>query len=237
MSNSAERGSGAVSALKALEGTKLYDLIAGAPLIAWFACCAARQFSLLLEEMAQTDSVTVDALSVMRLVSRLTSLIFVAVLVVLLAFRHIPQGKIHGFYPRVAALAGTYLGVGIVLLPLQELWVPLYPISTALVLGGTLFALYTVLALGRSLSMLPEARVLVTEGPYAVIRHPLYLGEAIALTGLTLQHLSPWAVAILALQCAFQLERMKSEERVLSGTFPKYRDYMARTARLVPKVY
>jgi protein-S-isoprenylcysteine O-methyltransferase Ste14 len=53
----------------------------------------------------------------------------------------------------------------------------------------------------------------------------------------TLQYLSPWALMVLALQFIFQLERMKNEERVLSRVFPQYRDYAARTARLLPGLY
>jgi protein-S-isoprenylcysteine O-methyltransferase Ste14 len=45
------------------------------------------------------------------------------------------------------------------------------------------------------------------------------------------------ALLLLALVCAFQLQRMKYEERVLFQVFPKYGDYMARTARLMPGVY
>ena len=54
---------------------------------------------------------------------------------------------------------------------------------------------------------------------------------------MTLQYLSPWAPALLALQCIFQLERMKNEDLVLSRAFPDYRDYAARTARLLPGLY
>jgi protein-S-isoprenylcysteine O-methyltransferase Ste14 len=119
----------------------------------------------------------------------------------------------------------------------RELSVPLNVASTLLILCGVVFALYAVLWLGRSFSVMPEARRLVTNGPYSVIRHPLYLGEAVALAGVTLQFLSPWALALLALQCIFQLERMKNEELVLSRAFPDYQDYAARTARLLPGLY
>jgi protein-S-isoprenylcysteine O-methyltransferase Ste14 len=156
---------------------------------------------------------------------------------VLLTLRHTPRATVSGLVPRFAAIAGTYLSFGIVLLPPAELTAPLYLAATFLILGGTLFALYSALRLGRSLSMLPEARRLVTRGPYAVIRHPLYLGEAIALIGLTLQFLSPWALVILGLQCACQVVRMASEEQVLSSIFPEYRSYMTRTARLLPHIY
>ncbi len=84
---------------------------------------------------------------------------------------------------------------------------------------------------------MPEARRLVTNGPYSVIRHPVYLGEAAALAGVTSQYLSPWALFLLALQFVFQLERMKNKERVPPCAFPEYRDYAARTARLLPGLY
>jgi protein-S-isoprenylcysteine O-methyltransferase Ste14 len=49
--------------------------------------------------------------------------------------------------------------------------------------------------------------------------------------------MSAWALLLLGLISAFQLQRMKYEELVLFQSFPEYGDYMARTARLVPGVY
>ena len=158
-------------------------------------------------------------------------------LIALLALRHTPRARKSGLVPRIAAIAGTYLSVGIVQLPPAELSAPLYLIATLLILSGTAFALYSALNSVARSSMLPEARQLVTRGPYALIRHPLYLGEAIALVGLTLQFMSPWALMIFGLQCACQVGRMTSEERVLSSVFPEYRNYMAHTARLLPHIY
>lgn len=78
---------------------------------------------------------------------------------------------------------------------------------------------------------------MVTSGPYAFVRHPLYLGEFVVLFGIALQQLMPWALLLLGVQCMFQFERMKNEERVLARAFPNYEDYIARTARLLPGVY
>jgi protein-S-isoprenylcysteine O-methyltransferase Ste14 len=223
--------------LKALRWTKVYDLLAAAPLIVWYGVCVAVRLPELARQVMTTDWGAADVTAITSLTAKFSSLIFITVLIVLLALRHTPRARTSGLVPRIAAVAGTYLSVGIVLLPPAELSVPIYLTATFLILGGSVFALYSALKLGRSLSMLPEARQLVTRGPYALIRHPLYLGEAIALVGLTLQFISPWALMIFSLQCACQVVRMTSEERVLSSVFPEYRNYMAHTARLLPHIY
>ncbi len=223
--------------LEALRGTKVYDLFTAVPLIVWYGVCAATRFPELVRQVMTTDWAAADVAAISSFTSKLASLIFITVLIVLLAVRHTPCARISGLVPRIAAIGGTYLGVGIVVLPPVKLSALVYLIATLLILSGTVFALYSALKLGRSLSMLPEARQLVTRGPYALIRHPLYLGEGIALVGLTLQFMSPWALIVFGLQCACQVIRMTSEERVLSSVFPEYRNYMAHTARLLPQIY
>jgi protein-S-isoprenylcysteine O-methyltransferase Ste14 len=229
--------------LKALRRTKLYDLFAASPLIAWYGFCAAHMLPSLAQQVAlvklfvQTDPSVLPATLVFSTVSQINTLAFLLVLVVMFTVRRIPQRAASGFYPRFAAVAGTFMSVGFLLLPRQELSYALYVASLLLVIAGTAFAICAVLVLGRSISILPEARRLVTSGPYALVRHPLYLGEIVALAGVALPYMSAWALLLLGLVCAFQLQRMKYEELVLSQSFPEYGDYMARTARLVPGVY
>ena len=87
------------------------------------------------------------------------------------------------------------------------------------------------------MSIMPEARQLVTRWPYSVIRHPLYLGEMAATAGVAMQYLMPWALVVFAVNCFFQFERMKNEERILMEIFPEYKEHMRRTARLLPGLY
>jgi protein-S-isoprenylcysteine O-methyltransferase Ste14 len=229
--------------LKALRRTKLYDLFAAAPLIAWYLFCAAHMLPSLADQVAlvklfvRTDSSVLPATLVLSTVSHVSTLAFLVVLVVMFTVRHVPQAAAPGFYPRFAAVAGTYLSAGFVLLPLQELSGAVYLVSLLLIIAGTGFAICAVLVLGRSISLMPEARRLVTRGPYTLVRHPLYLGELVALAGVALQYHSALALLLLGLVWAFQLRRMKYEELVLFQFFPEYGDYMARTARLVPGVY
>ena len=100
-----------------------------------------------------------------------------------------------------------------------------------------LIAVMTLAQLGRSFSVMPEARTLVTAGLYSRIRHPLYMAEAVATLGVFLQYRSLGAALLVAAQFAVQLWRMHEEEKVLEAQFPDYAGYRARTARLLPGVY
>jgi protein-S-isoprenylcysteine O-methyltransferase Ste14 len=107
-------------------------------------------------------------------------------------------------------------------------------------LGGAL-RLAPVFVLGRRFSGLvaiQEGHALVTDGLYARIRNPSYLGLLINAVGMALTFRSGPGV-LLALLMALPLHaRMNAEERLLEVTFGEpYRAYRARTARLVPGVY
>jgi protein-S-isoprenylcysteine O-methyltransferase Ste14 len=229
--------------IEGIRRTKLYDLFAAAPLIAWLLFSAAQMVPSVAEQLAlvklfvQTDSSVLPVALVLSLIAKVCTLIFLAALVMMFAVRRVPQRHALGFYPRFAAVAGTVISIGIVWLPPRELSSSLYLVSLLLTIGGTAFAVCAVLVLARSISVMPEARRLITSGPYTLMRHPLYLGEMVATAGLALQYLMPWALLLLGLHCIFQFERMRNEERVLLLAFPHYRDYMAGTARLVPGVY
>jgi protein-S-isoprenylcysteine O-methyltransferase Ste14 len=229
--------------IEALRRTKLYDLLAAAPVIAWFAFSMTQMLPSLAERIelvmlfVRTDPSALPATLVFRTLSEVLTLAFFALSVVMYTVRTIPQRSALGLYPRLAAVTGTFSSLGFLLLPARELSYWLYLISLLLLLAGIIFSIYALIFLGRSISLLPEARRLVTGGPYALVRHPLYLGEMVAIAGIALQHLSVWALVLLLLTGALQLRRMKYEEQVLFQSFPEYADYMARTVRLVPGVY
>jgi protein-S-isoprenylcysteine O-methyltransferase Ste14 len=229
--------------LKTIRRGKLYDLLIAAPLIGWYLFCAAYLLPSVVQKFAliklfvQTDVSVLPTSLALSAAARVCTLVFFAVLIVMFAIRRVPLQTAPGWYPRCNAVAGTFLGVGLVLLPPQEISPALYLVSLVLIISGTVFAIWTGLALGRSISIVPQARRLVTWGPYAFVRHPLYLGETVALVGIALQFLSAWAFLLVVAQFAFQLRRMEIEERLLLKVFPEYGDYVARTARLVPGLY
>jgi protein-S-isoprenylcysteine O-methyltransferase Ste14 len=137
----------------------------------------------------------------------------------------------------VIALAGTY-GVWLVgFLPPATLSPPLAILSAALTLVGSALIVFTILHLGRSFSIAPQARDVVTRGPYALVRHPLYAAEEIALIGVAMHVVWYAALPFLIGHLALQLKRMAFEERLLREVFPRYEAYARRTARWVPGLW
>lgn len=149
-----------------------------------------------------------------------------------------PVNKFAGAVPAAAAILGGFLMSALLLLsPRDDLPMWARVVASAMVVVGNIFAVIIILRLGRSFSILPEGRRLVTHGPYAVVRHPLYLAEAVATLGVVINFLSVWALSLVAVQLALQVVRIHYEEKVLKETFPEYHDYAQKTWRLIPGIY
>ncbi|HXF06525.1 MAG TPA: isoprenylcysteine carboxylmethyltransferase family protein [Blastocatellia bacterium] len=107
---------------------------------------------------------------------------------------------------------------------------------------GILIRLRAKRVLGRfftaRVAILPDHR-LVEEGPYRLIRHPGYLGALLIYLGLPLSVGHFWAILWLWLPTlAAMIYRIVVEERALiEGLGDVYRQYQARTARLIPHLW
>jgi protein-S-isoprenylcysteine O-methyltransferase Ste14 len=172
--------------------------------------------------------------SVLNMAAGGASALFVALAAATILTRLPPVRKSEGITPRITALVGANLVIVMAMLPRPELPLVVLAISFLLVIVGMLTSFAVLRWLGRAFSIMPEARRLVTHGPYRLIRHPLYLCEEIAVIGVFIQVISPLAAVLLILHAGFQFQRMLNEERVLSATFPDYADYARRTPRLIP---
>jgi len=162
--------------------------------------------------------------------SHLASALFVGLQTVLFLVRKLPVGRLPGLAPRALAMAGANCGVLYYLLPRVDAG-----LASAIIISVGMLASTLVLShLGRAFSVLPQARALVTTGPYRFVRHPLYLAEQVASLGIMLQFAQPWSAVVFLFGFALQWTRMLFEERILSEVFPEYRTYAARTARVFP---
>lgn len=101
---------------------------------------------------------------------------------------------------------------------------------------GALVSLGAVLSLGRSFAVLPGVRRLRTGGLYRLVRHPLYLGEALLFAGAAAA-LGAWGAVAALLLAPMLAWRIHVEERLLAPE-PGWREWAARVRwRLVPFVW
>jgi protein-S-isoprenylcysteine O-methyltransferase Ste14 len=141
-----------------------------------------------------------------------------------------------GITPKAIAFVGGYSIIPLGLLPLT--WRPdwLLAVSTLGIIAMTCFEIWALLTLRRSFSVFPEARQLVTHGPYGWIRHPLYSVYLVSYTLVVLPRLSVAAVLIAGLAIAAQVLRSRQEEQVLRSVFPEYDEYAGRVPAFLPRL-
>jgi protein-S-isoprenylcysteine O-methyltransferase Ste14 len=168
---------------------------------------------------------------------RLLVVAFFGIAVALFIVRTRPVRTNARLMPRLVAVAGTFILTAIAVSPSDAAISARTILAALLLLLGNAVAALSLWTLGRSFSVMPEARRLITSGPYAWVRHPIYLGEILAGCGIALQSTSPAALPILCAFIALQVQRARYEEHVLQQAFPEYQQYRARTARLIPLIF
>lgn len=171
----------------------------------------------------------------LTITSQLLSLFFVAMIIALTIRRLPARTSATGWEPRAAAIGGTFLLIVLVWLPMGTASAPVLVAANVLMAVGTLASLWCLHFLGRSFAVMASARELVTGGPYGLVRHPLYVAEAVTVLGVILAHWSLAAVLVGAAQFALQFRRMQHEERVLRAAFPEYEAYAARVPMFWPR--
>jgi protein-S-isoprenylcysteine O-methyltransferase Ste14 len=179
-----------------------------------------------------------DTLSLTQLFTIVCQTIFYLLVLWFTLIRRPALQRAPGWKPRLIAAIGAFAIFGFGLLPpAQGLALGWHLLAAILLLTSAALAALVLPYLGRSFSLMSEARGLVTAGPYRVVRHPLYVVEQLAAIAGFIEAFSLWAALLLAVQIAFQIRRILNEEAVLAARFPEYARYRATTARVIPGIW
>ena len=121
---------------------------------------------------------------------------------------------------------------------------PIIPRNIALLTGIAIgvFTMFWALWTMRlsNLNMMPDLKhksILVTSGPYRVIRHPMYASVLLVTLMLVVNHLTLlrigfWLVLLIDLHFKFFYE-----EKLLLKKYSEYMDYKKKTKRIIPFIY
>lgn len=115
-------------------------------------------------------------------------------------------------------------------------------VAAAIAVASVWFCFAAARALGKQWALVArvvEGHELITEGPYAIVRNPIYLamlGMLVA-TGLAVSRWQALAGAIIVFFAGTEI-RIRSEERLLRETFgAKFREYARRVPAFLPRMF
>ncbi|MGB3906752.1 MAG: isoprenylcysteine carboxylmethyltransferase family protein [Anaerolineae bacterium] len=117
----------------------------------------------------------------------------------------------------------------------------LKPLGFAAFVFGMLLFAYAVLHLRRAFqgNIQPVTENLIKEGPYRIVRHPLYLGMIISIAGLALGMRSMWGlITTFVVFLPLTVLRARLEETALHKKFGiTWEEYTTQTYFIFPLVF
>jgi protein-S-isoprenylcysteine O-methyltransferase Ste14 len=213
-----------------LAAAGIWDVVAGR------AIPASVFVLLLLAQASRTYAAVAAAVGGLRVVNSALTLVYFALIAVLYVVRLPPRRGDRRPGIVAASFAGTFIVMCAPFLPAGQRRDWLLLPADLLTLAGIACAVWSLLYLRRSFSILPQARRLVTAGPYGLSRNPLYLGEVLGSWAVYLPTMALPVALVLAVNVVLLLVRVRAEERVLGGSFgAEYLDYCRRVPRFLPR--
>jgi protein-S-isoprenylcysteine O-methyltransferase Ste14 len=226
---------GAVDEVQKSAGAYWRDLVFSRLLPAlFFSVFLARQLLFLWDGLHSVRQPS-DYLFVLQ---QLLALAYFTMLVVLYSTRLPKRGTDHRAAVVFIAFTGTFSAIAAPFLPGGGRREGLVLAADLLATFGLAYSVWGLAYLRRSFSIIPEARRLVTGGPYSLSRHPVYLGEIVAAIGINLATAGwPGALAVVYF-IGCELLRIRWEEGVLARAFPDdYPAYARRVSRYAPNPF
>ncbi|PNX50534.1 MAG: isoprenylcysteine carboxyl methyltransferase [Thermoplasmata archaeon M9B2D] len=126
-------------------------------------------------------------------------------------------------------------------------WSPLFPVwmnllGFALIAFGYAFATWALIE-NRFFSTFVRIQKdreheVCSSGPYAIVRHPGYAGNMLALPGIVLALGSVWTLIPVVIAIIIAVIRTELEDRTLQEELKGYKEYVQRVRyRLIPGIY
>lgn len=106
---------------------------------------------------------------------------------------------------------------------------------------GVFLGIYAILVMrvgNFNISSIPkESGKLVTSGPYTFIRHPMYTAQLIAVLPLVIDDFSWLRLVVFLCLLLTLLLKISFEEKSLQLKFEQYKNYSAKTKKLIPYIF
>jgi protein-S-isoprenylcysteine O-methyltransferase Ste14 len=149
---------------------------------------------------------------------------------------------------RVLAFAIVIVLLSTTRIPLRWLYIHLWPVGlwpfwlgAAVTVAGILFAVWARESLGRNWSRsvtIKEDHELITTGPYAVVRHPIYTGILAGFAGMAIAVSQVRGVIAFVLIFLALWAKLRMEEEWMRSQFGEtYAAYFHQTAALLPYLF
>ena len=110
--------------------------------------------------------------------------------------------------------------------------------TLTLLIAGAVFCVLGIAVRMWASGCVKKNRVLATSGPYAFVRHPLYVGNILICAGFCLASALWWSVPLgLVLLALFYPPAIRYEDQKLRGLFPdQWDDWGQVTPALIPRL-
>jgi protein-S-isoprenylcysteine O-methyltransferase Ste14 len=229
-------GDGVLGAVRrSLDQSRLYDWAMRLPIVTYSLLVLGNDMLGFYQQILAAPAMLLAPGGIIATLARVSQWMFIGLLAIFPLVRFRPVMKSQDMLPRLGALITVCILPTFMLLERAPTSLAFNLASLTMSFAANVMAVLTLSFLGRSFSVMPEARRLVTGGPYELVRHPLYVCEILGLLAILLQYRSLPAIGLFALCIAFQLARARWEETVLARAFPEFAAYRQRTPFLLPR--
>ncbi len=180
-----------------------------------------------------------NTIQMTSLINKLLIIFFYGLVIFLYFLRSSASSTVKSFWTKAIAIIAAFLPFTLPLLGTHKSGNSLIIFAANfIIISGLSFSLYALFVLGKSFSIIPQARRLVQDGPYRLVRHPLYLSEMVAVSGIVLTRYNISTLALFLLLILCQVYRALQEEILLMRTFPsEYENYCLKTPRFIPGIF